>query len=125
MPALYSLAFRHLLPERFAIVGAARTPGTDDSFREAMKDAVEQHSRDEFRQDIWDELCAGMRYCAARRRREQPRARASSRLLRPQVDVERGTQGNRLYYFAVPPARDRPARREGAPRTARRPAGTA
>ena len=27
MPALYSLAFRRLLPERFAIVGAARTRG--------------------------------------------------------------------------------------------------
>ena len=30
MPALYSLAYRRLLPEKFAVVGAARTEETDD-----------------------------------------------------------------------------------------------
>ena len=35
-PALYSLAFRRLLPERFAVVGTARTEETDDDFRERM-----------------------------------------------------------------------------------------
>ncbi|MGH2977529.1 MAG: glucose-6-phosphate dehydrogenase, partial [Gaiellaceae bacterium] len=32
-PALYSLAFRRLLPERFEVVGVARTEGSDDAFR--------------------------------------------------------------------------------------------
>ena len=41
MPALYSLAFRGLLPESFAIVGAARTEETDEQFRERMKQAVQ------------------------------------------------------------------------------------
>ncbi len=102
MPALYSLAFRHLLPERFTIVGAARTPGTDDSFREAMKDAVKQHSRDEFRQDIWDELCAGIRY--AQLDDSEDSGEESLVQMCDRIDVERGTQGNRLYYFAVPPS---------------------
>ena len=31
MPALYSLALRRLLPERFAVVGAARTEETTRS----------------------------------------------------------------------------------------------
>ena len=62
MPALYSLAFRHLLPERFAIIGVARTEGTDDGFRDAMKEAVQRHARDPFRQEVWDELAARMRY---------------------------------------------------------------
>ena len=34
MPALYSLAARHLLPPRFAIIGVARTEETTTSFRE-------------------------------------------------------------------------------------------
>ena len=34
MPALYALAVRRLLPERFAIVGAARSDETDDAFRD-------------------------------------------------------------------------------------------
>src|SRR5207237_8050300 len=63
-PALYSLAFRRLLPERFAVVGVARTEETDDEFRERMKEAVQKHSRDEFRDDVWDSLADGMRYVA-------------------------------------------------------------
>ena len=62
MPALYSLAVRQLLPEHFAIVGAARSEESDDEFRERMKQAVQEHSRDEFDQEVWDELAAGMHY---------------------------------------------------------------
>src|SRR5437762_12615585 len=64
MPALYALALRRLLPPRFAIVGVARTEEDDDGFRNDMKEAVQKHARDEFRQDIWDELAANMHYVA-------------------------------------------------------------
>ena len=40
-PALYSLALRQMLPERFGIVGVARSQETDDEFRERMKEAVQ------------------------------------------------------------------------------------
>src|SRR5438067_4531570 len=63
-PALYALAFRRLLPERFAVVGVARSEGDDDQFRADMKDAVQKYARDEFREDIWDALAANMRYVA-------------------------------------------------------------
>jgi glucose-6-phosphate 1-dehydrogenase len=62
MPALYSLAFRRLLPEKFGIVGAARSEETDDAFRERMRQAVADHARDPFKEDVWDELAKGMRY---------------------------------------------------------------
>src|SRR3712207_9484263 len=52
-PALYALAFRDLLPKRFAVVGAARTDLSTDEFVERMREAVEQHGRDEFRRDVW------------------------------------------------------------------------
>ena len=55
MPALYSLAFRGLLPEKFAIVGAARTEETDEDFRARMQQAVKDHARDPFQDDVWDE----------------------------------------------------------------------
>src|SRR5919206_529511 len=41
MPALYALAYRRLLPERFAVVGAARSAESDEEFRERMKEAVQ------------------------------------------------------------------------------------
>jgi glucose-6-phosphate 1-dehydrogenase len=102
MPALYSLAYRRLLPERFAIVGAARSQETDDEFRERMKDAVQRFARDPFRQDVWDELAAGMRYCALEFEDDAGEDELA-RVLR-EVDAQRGTLGNRVYYFAVPPS---------------------
>jgi glucose-6-phosphate 1-dehydrogenase len=102
LPALYSLAFRRLLPERFAVVGAARSPESDDDFRERMKEAVQRYGRDEFRQDVWDQLAAGMRYCTL----DFADAAGEDELTRMlrEVDAERGTQGNRVFYFAVPPS---------------------
>src|SRR5579871_5977775 len=102
MPALYSLAFRHLLPEHFTVVGAARTAGSDDSFRESMLEAVKTYARDEFRQEVWDELCAGMRYVQLDETEDSMGDSLTGMLDR--IDRERGTLGNRLYYFAVPPS---------------------
>ena len=84
MPALYALAFRHLLPPRFAIVGVARTEGDDDSWRAEMQEAVQQHGRDEFRQDVWDELAAthALRRDGLRRRGRRGRARGARRAVR-------------------------------------------
>jgi len=101
MPALYALAVRRLLPERFAIVGAARTEGSDEEFQEQMRDAVSRYARDAFQPEVWDELAAGMRYAqlSSSGGAEEELARTLEAL-----DVERGTLGNRAYYFAVPPS---------------------
>jgi glucose-6-phosphate 1-dehydrogenase len=100
MPALYSLAVRRLLPEHFAVVGAARTESSDEEYREQMREAVEEYARDPFDREVWDELAAGMRFIIF----EDP-ARGAKELARAlaEVDAERGTEGNHLYYFAVPP----------------------
>ena len=45
MPALYALAYRRLLPQGFAIVGAARSDGSDEQFREQMKEALASGSQ--------------------------------------------------------------------------------
>jgi len=100
-PALYSLAFRRLLPERFAVVGTARTEETDDEFRERMKDAVQQYARDEFRDDVWESLADGMRYVATDFADEAGENRLAETLV--ELDEARGTGGNRIYYLAIPP----------------------
>jgi glucose-6-phosphate 1-dehydrogenase len=101
IPALYSLAFRNLLPSQFGVVGVARTEMSDEEFREKMRQAVVDHGRDEFRQDVWDELAEGMRYVAtdfADDGGEEHVVRCLNAL-----DEERNTGGNRVYYLAVPP----------------------
>jgi glucose-6-phosphate 1-dehydrogenase len=100
-PALYSLAFRRLLPERFGIVGVARTEQTTRKWVGAMKKAVQAHGRDEFSEDVWHTLAESMTYVAtdfADDRGEDAVLEALRKL-----DDERGTAGNRVYYLAVPP----------------------
>jgi glucose-6-phosphate 1-dehydrogenase len=109
-PALYSLALRGLLPERFAVVGAARSEETDDEFRERMKAAVQEFGRDEFREEIWDKLAEGTRYAATEFTDEGGEDRVVEAL--NELDKQRGTGGNRVYYLAVPPDAIAPLVRE-------------
>jgi glucose-6-phosphate 1-dehydrogenase len=101
-PALYSLAFRKLLPDRFAVLGVARTEETDEEFKDRMKETVQQYSRDEFRDDVWETLGSGMRYVATDFADEGGENEVASTL--EEVDRERGLNGNRLYYLAIPPS---------------------
>jgi glucose-6-phosphate 1-dehydrogenase len=102
MPALYSLALRRLLPDKFGIVGAARSEESDDAFRERMKQAVKDHARDPFKDEVWDELAAGMRYVTLDFADDKGEDALAEKLT--ELDEERGTLGNRVYYFAVPPS---------------------
>jgi glucose-6-phosphate 1-dehydrogenase len=100
-PALYSLAYRRLLPDQFAIVGVARMEVTDEEFKERMKEAVQEYGRDEFREDVWELLADGMRYVAMDFADEQGEDHVAETL--NELDEERGTRGNRVYYLATPP----------------------
>ncbi|MFY9580823.1 MAG: glucose-6-phosphate dehydrogenase [Gaiellaceae bacterium] len=101
-PALYSLAFRRLLPDKFAIVGVARTAESDEEFKGRMKEAVQQHGRDEFRDEVWDTLTDGLRYIATDFADEKGEDELAQTLA--ELDEERGTGGNRVYYLAIPPS---------------------
>ena len=100
-PALYALAYRHLIPEQMAVVGVSRSEASDDDFRARMEEAVRQFARDPFEQEAWDRLADGMRYVATAFDDEEGMDRLAACLTR--LDDERGTRGNRLYYFSVPP----------------------
>jgi glucose-6-phosphate 1-dehydrogenase len=83
------------------VLGVALTEETDDEFRERMKAAVQEHARDPFRDDVWEGLAKGMRYVATDFADDNGMERLAKVL--NELDKERGTGGNRLYYFAVPP----------------------
>jgi glucose-6-phosphate 1-dehydrogenase len=100
-PALYALAHRRLLPERFAVVGSARSEWTDDEFRDRMEHAVREFGRDDFKQDVWDWLADTTQYLPMDFADESKADELVSLLNR--LDEERGTSGNRVYYLAVPP----------------------
>jgi len=100
-PALYALAYRRLLPERFAIVGAARSEWSDEEFRDRMEHAVREFGRDDFKQEVWDRLTEAMHYLPMDAA-DYSRGDELAKLLR-KVDEERGSGGNRVHYLAVPP----------------------
>ncbi|MEX2211092.1 MAG: glucose-6-phosphate dehydrogenase [Gaiellaceae bacterium] len=100
-PALYALAYRRLLPESFGVVGVARTKMSDEDFTARMEEAVREFGRDEFRQDVWDALAAGVRYVSTEFASEGGEAELARCLTA--LDEEHGTNGNRVYYLAVPP----------------------
>jgi len=101
LPALYALAYRRLLPERFAVVGVARTEQTTRQFVSSMRRAVKAHARDPYRTDVWESLAAGIRYVQTDFADDRGEDRVSETLER--LERERGAGGNRLHYLAVPP----------------------
>jgi glucose-6-phosphate 1-dehydrogenase len=101
MPALYALHVRNLLPVPFAVVGVARTEADDDSWRADMKQAVQQHARDPFQQELWDGLAANLHYLPIDFSDEAGEDRLVERVR--EIDQEKGLRSNRVYYLAVPP----------------------
>ena len=102
LPALYALAVRRLVPEQFGIVGVARTEHTTEEWTAAMQAAVREHARDEYDDEVWSQLAAGMRYVATDFANDEGQDAVVAAL--NDLDETRGTDGNRVYYLAVPPA---------------------
>ena len=62
MPAVYDLANRGLLPPGFSLVGFARREWANEDFAQEVHDAVKEHARTPFREEVWQQLIQGMRF---------------------------------------------------------------
>ncbi|AKV01902.1 Glucose-6-phosphate 1-dehydrogenase [Labilithrix luteola] len=103
MPALYNLAVSRSLPGGFAVVGVARRPKSNDQFRADMKEGVAAFSRRKpIDPGVWADFERGVSYVAGTF--EAPQTYIDLRAQLEQLDKERGTRKNRLYYLAVPPS---------------------
>ncbi|HZD64854.1 MAG TPA: glucose-6-phosphate dehydrogenase [Acidimicrobiales bacterium] len=96
LPALARLAERRALSSNVAVVGVARTRMDDEQFRELARKVVADHH------PAWDRLVAGFRYVAG----DYTSPETFDRLwdVLAEVDRDRGTAGNRLFYLATVPA---------------------
>jgi glucose-6-phosphate 1-dehydrogenase len=102
VPALYRLVQERLLPAEFAIVGLARTEMTTEEFRARMKEAVVEFSEAKsVDEEVWNSFAQGIHYLTADINNPEDYNKLSDILA--QVDQERGTQGNRLFYLSVAP----------------------
>jgi glucose-6-phosphate 1-dehydrogenase len=101
MPALYNLAADGELPPAVTVIGFARRPKTDDDFRKEMEVAVKNFSRQAVRDEIWKNFAQSIFYNQSDFADESGFKSLAQRL--DEIDKERGTRGNRLFYFAVGP----------------------
>ena len=102
LPALYNLAREGLLPERYAVVGYARTKWTEDEFRAHARRAVEEFSRTPLDEEVLKPFSDALHYLAGPFDDENCFAPRHDHLA--QLDDLRGAEGRRLYYCATPPS---------------------
>ncbi|MGR3973448.1 MAG: glucose-6-phosphate dehydrogenase [Candidatus Rhabdochlamydia sp.] len=103
IPAIYALFKEGLLSPQFACVGFARRVKSDEMFREEMKRAVQQfsapHSWDE---TVWNQFQSHLFYHEAPFSEAEGYDRLQQTL--ETLDLQFGTQGNRIFYLATPPS---------------------
>ncbi len=100
VPALYNLHHNKGLPEAFNVVGCARSPLDDDSFREKMEQAIKSAPQSEASE--WERFAPNLFYRVVDYEDPEAFHRLAGELRK--LDETRGTRGNRIFYLAIPPA---------------------
>ncbi|MGQ3555087.1 glucose-6-phosphate dehydrogenase, partial [Streptomyces rochei] len=101
MPAVYDLANRGLLPPGFSLVGFARRDWEHEDFAQVVHDAVKEHSRTPFREEVWQQLIQGMRFVQGTFDDDDAFERLRATI--EDLDKAQGTGGNFAFYLSVPP----------------------
>jgi len=101
LPALYNLALDDDLPEKVAIVCFSMEEMNDESYRVFARDAIQKNSRRPIHEQEWNSFARMLRFVHGRF--NEPADYQTLRAQLEAVDREAGTEGNRVYYFAIPP----------------------
>lgn len=103
LPALYNLAREGMVPAGFSLLGVGRRPWSDDDFRTEMRKSAEQFSRVQpINEEVWQTFAEGLFWVGGEFGDINTYEQIASRL--EQIDQQRGTAGNRLFYLAIPPS---------------------
>ena len=99
IPALFHLFHEGMLPDRFAVVGYARTAMDDDAFREHALAAAREFCRCEIKDDTWADFAARLHYVSGEF--DEGDFGGLKRDLE-EVDARHGCEGRRFFYCATP-----------------------
>jgi glucose-6-phosphate 1-dehydrogenase len=101
LPAFFHLYLEGMLPERFAIVGYARTEFTEEEFREHAREAVKEFGKRAPDGEVWMDFAKHLRYVPG----EFSDSGAMDHVVEDLegIDDSHGTEGNRFFYSATPP----------------------
>ncbi|MGQ9870061.1 glucose-6-phosphate dehydrogenase [Leptodesmis sp.] len=101
IPALYQMKRERRLPPEFAIVGVARREWSHDFFREHMREGVEEFGSGLGSELLWEEFARGLFYCPGDI--DNPDSYQKLKAFLSELDQQRGTRGNRVFYLSVAP----------------------
>lgn len=102
VPALYNLCLDGLLPESFALIGFARKPKDDSTFRDECRKGVEEFSRSKpINEEVWARFSEMIHYHQGDYNSADSYDSLCKRLIA--IDAAHETRGNRLFYLSTPP----------------------
>lgn len=103
LPALFRLAYERKLPAGFSIVGNSRTKMSHEQFRAKMRESVEKFSENSpFDAALWDDFERGIFYVSGDL--GDPACYAALKQQLAEIERDRGTQGNVLFYLSTQPS---------------------
>jgi glucose-6-phosphate 1-dehydrogenase len=102
VPSLFELDAQDLLPESFAVVGFSTRPWDDATFRETMREAVQDRCR--FDADRWRRFAPCLHYVSGDFRSAPDEGYRALQTKIAAVRAERHIPDNLLFHLATPPA---------------------
>ena len=110
MPSLYNLAAAGLLPEKFCVVGVARTGTSNDALRDSLLKGLRQYAT----RPVDDAVAARLLECVTSIEADpsDPASFDAMKEKLEKLEANRSTGGNRLFYLATPPSAFAPIARE-------------
>src|ERR1700736_5695392 len=110
IPALYNLAATDLMPDRFCVVGVARKGVSNDDLRKSLMKGLHEFATRPVDDAIAERLLECVTSIAADR--GDPASFDQLRERLENLETNRSTGGNRLFYLATPPYAFAPISRE-------------
>src|SRR5436190_18524795 len=102
VPALYNIAADGDLPAALSVIGFARREKTDASFRTELEEAARKFSRQGVNDELWKSFSERIFYHRSEFGDLSGYRTLAERL--DELDAQRHTHGNRLYYLSVAPS---------------------
>ena len=100
LPALWALAEAQQLPPGFSVVGIARTPKSHETFRQELRDSIAGDTSIDT--PSLENFLQGLYYLPGNI--NDPGMYESLNTLLHEIDHDRGTSGNRVFYISTQPS---------------------
>lgn len=101
LPAIYILCYDGLLPENFAVVSVGRRDKTSEEYSNEALESIRHYSRYPLKEEIWQRVRECIHYFQFDLNDDQGYVNLAAFL--EDIDHKCGTDGNRIFYFAVAP----------------------